>query len=175
MFVCFIFEQLQAIEMINITLYYRCQIIKMGKILKNEVIHCTVLFTIQQLKQFLLQKCIGIPENRQWGQRFFKEEYEFMWFYKAFSKISVSDRISFQLFSFLKEGQFTYKGCLTQKGKSFEKACRSHKMENLAVVKQHNKNHSIFDTNFNIWRPVEMTWCMHKYFLWDYWVIICTI
>ena len=134
LFVCFIFEQLQAIEMINITLYYRCQIIKMGKILKNEVIHCTVLFTIQQLKQFLLQKCIGIPENRQWGQRIFKEEYEFMWFCKAFSKISVSDRISFLLFSFqlwskynLKEGQFTYKGCLTQKGKSFEKACRSHK------------------------------------------------
>ena len=146
LFVCFIFEQLQAIEMINITLYYRCQIIKMGKILKNEVIHCTVLFTIQQLKQFLLQKCIGIPENRQWGQRIFKEEYEFMWFYKAFSKISVSDRISFQLFSFqlwskynLKEWQVTYKGCLTQKGKSFEKACRSHKMENLAVVKQHNQ------------------------------------
>ena len=33
------------------------------KNLKNEVLHCTVLFTIQQLKQFLLQKCIGIPEN----------------------------------------------------------------------------------------------------------------
>ena len=60
---------------------------------KNEVIHCTVLFTIQQLKQFLLQKCIGIPENRQWGQIFLKAEFEFIWLKKAFSKLSVSDRI----------------------------------------------------------------------------------
>ena len=78
MFVCFIFEQQKnnRNDQYNLAL----QIIKKEKIiiLKNEGLYCTVLFTIQQLKQFLLQKCIGIPENRQWGQIFLKAEFEFI-------------------------------------------------------------------------------------------------
>ena len=51
-------------------------------------------------------------------------------------------------------------GALTQ---FFEIALRCPKMQNSFIVKNYNnKNHLIFNTNFNIRHPVEMTRYMCK-------------